>query len=175
MLPPRLETSRLILDAHVKADLPSLAETWADPAVMRYVGGRASSMQDSWFRLLRYRGLWSVLGYGYWCVRTKEGGRYVGDVGFADFKRQTVPALGDAPEAGWVLASWAHNQGFATEALAAALKWLDANSAHACVVCVMDAGNLPSARVATKNGFHHDGSVTMGGETLSMMTRRRPT
>jgi RimJ/RimL family protein N-acetyltransferase len=51
--------------------------------------------------------------------------RFVGEVGFADFRREINPPL-DAPEAGWVLASWAAGNGLATEAMIAALRWADA-------------------------------------------------
>ncbi|GAA4488689.1 GNAT family N-acetyltransferase [Gluconacetobacter asukensis] len=120
-----IETERLRLSFHQAADFDDLRMMWSDPNVVRHISGVPSSEQESWFRLLRYRGLWDILGYGYWCVRSKADGRYVGDVGFADLKRPVEPPLGAVPEAGWVLASWAHGQGFATEALRAALTWMD--------------------------------------------------
>ena len=70
--PPGLETDRLVLDGHRADDLDPLAAMWADERVVHHVGGRASTRQESWFRLLRYRGLWPVLGYGYWAVREKQ-------------------------------------------------------------------------------------------------------
>ncbi|WP_198284504.1 GNAT family N-acetyltransferase [Komagataeibacter europaeus] len=120
-----IETERLRLSLHQPTDFDDLHAMWSDPDVVRHISGVLSSEQESWFRFLRYRGLWDILGYGYWCVRTKADGRYVGDVGFADLKRPVEPPLGAVPEAGWVLARWAHGQGFATEALRAALAWTD--------------------------------------------------
>src|SRR5262245_12457948 len=104
--PPRLQTPRLTLDGHRQEDFEALCAVWADPLVVQHITGRPSSRADSWSRLLRYRGLWPVLGYGYWAIRETRTGRFVGDIGFADFKREITPSILGAPEAGWVLASW---------------------------------------------------------------------
>jgi len=105
-----IETERLRLSLHQMTDFHDLHAMWSDPDVVRHISGVPSSEQESWFRLPRYRGLWDLLGYGYWCVRTKADGHYVGDVGFADWKRDIEPPLDAAPEAGWVLARWAHGR-----------------------------------------------------------------
>src|SRR5580658_7267303 len=100
--PVRIETERLILDAHTVVYFEPLAAMWADPEVVWHISGRPSSEQDSWMRLLRYRGLWPLLGYGFWAVREKSSGRFVGDIGFADFHRQIEPPITGVPGAGWV-------------------------------------------------------------------------
>lgn len=126
---------------------------WADPVVTRHIGGRPSTREESWSRLLRYAGLWPLLGFGYWAVEDKATGRFVGDVGFADFQRDITPPFEGAPEAGWVLAPWAHGRGYATEAVRAALAWADAHLGGARAVCIIDSGNDASIHVATKCGF----------------------
>jgi RimJ/RimL family protein N-acetyltransferase len=126
---------------------------WADPIVTRHIGGVAFTAEQTWHKLLRYAGLWSLLGFGYWCVVDRASGRFVGEVGFADFHRDIDPPFGDAPEAGWVLAPWAHRKGFATEALGAAIRWLDENRAPKRSVCLIDAENVASIRVAEKCGY----------------------
>lgn len=65
---------------------------------------------------MRYVGHWALLGYGYWAVRDKQSGEYLGSIGFSNFLRDITPAL-DAPEMGWTLVSSAHGKGYATEAL----------------------------------------------------------
>jgi RimJ/RimL family protein N-acetyltransferase len=69
--------------------------------------------------VLRYAGLWTLVGLGYWVARDRATGRFVGEGGLADFRRDLTPALGNAPEVGWVLAPWAHGRGLATEAVRA--------------------------------------------------------
>jgi RimJ/RimL family protein N-acetyltransferase len=172
--PARIETNRLILDRHRLADFPSLAAMWADPEIVRHIGGRPFSRQDSWMRLLRYRGLWPLLGYGYWAIREKGTDRFVGDLGFADFRREIEPPIAGLPEAGWALASWAHGKGFATEALAAALAWLDTKPAIERSVCLIDPANTASFRVASKNGFRPFQTIRLRDHVTAMLVRRAP-
>ncbi len=54
---PTLITERLRLDAHTLDDFDSLAALWADPLVVRYIGGTPRDREDSW-RLMRYVGHW---------------------------------------------------------------------------------------------------------------------
>jgi RimJ/RimL family protein N-acetyltransferase len=173
---PTLETSRLRLRAYRREDFPDLVAMWSDPRVMRHVLGRASTNEATWARLLRYAGLWPVLGYGYWAVEERGTGRFVGDVGFADFRREMTPSFGDAPEAGWVLAAWAHGKGFATEAVGAAHAWSDARLDRAgYTVCMIAPQNEASIGVAIKCGYVHDGRGTYNGneELLFRRTARR--
>jgi RimJ/RimL family protein N-acetyltransferase len=157
---PRLETSRLVLDAHRAEDFEALAAMWSEPEVTRHTVGQPATRQESWFRLLRYRGLWPVLGFGYWAVREKVSGRYMGDVGFADFCRGLTPSIDGIPEAGWIFAPWSHGQGFASEAVTAALGWLDGQARFAESVCLIAAENLPSCRLAQRHGFRSPTTVT---------------
>ncbi len=171
---PRIETPRLRLRAHREEDFADIAAMWADPAVVRHVTGVPSTPKESWFRMLRYRGLWSVLGFGYWCVRDRDTGRYVGDVGFADFRRETEPSIAGLPEAGWVLASWAQGGGRASEAVGAALRWLDRETAHREAVCLIARENGASARIAAKHGFAAAGVVTLDAVGIPLWRRDRP-
>ena len=151
--PPIIDTERLRLRPHRAEDFADLAVTWSDPLVVRHIGGRPSTGEESWSRLLRYAGLWALLGFGYWVVVERATGRWAGEVGFADFKREMSPSLGGAPEAGWVLASWCHGNGFATEAVRAALAWGDVHLPSRRTVCIIDVENAPSIRVAQKCGY----------------------
>ncbi len=153
-----IKTARLTLRPHSLADQAECAAMWGDPAVTRFIGGRPASPEDVWNRLLRYGGLWSLLGYGYWAIRERTTGRFVGEVGFADFHRDITPSLDGAMEMGWVLAPWAHGQGFATEAVNAALAWRSARPGSESrmpprVVCIISPENTASMKVAEKCGF----------------------
>jgi RimJ/RimL family protein N-acetyltransferase len=165
-----LETKRLRLRPHALADYADLAQMWADERVTLHIGGRAATAQESWFRLLRYAGLWPLLGFGYWAVEESESGRFVGEVGFADFHRDITPPL-DAPETGWVLASWAHGRGFATEAMRAVLAWGDANLPSSTTSCIIDAGNVASVRVAAKCGYAESRRTLHSGKEVLVFER----
>ena len=78
---PQLQTSRLVLSAHQAADFQDLVEMWGDPAVVRFIGGRPFTPEEVWTRLLRAVGHWPLMGFGYWVVRERAGGRFVGEAG----------------------------------------------------------------------------------------------
>ncbi|WP_425994168.1 GNAT family N-acetyltransferase [Caulobacter sp. DWR1-3-2b1] len=151
--PPVIVTERLTLKASEVSDFEDSVAMWSDPIVTQFVGGRPSTPEESWARLLRSRGLWPLLGYGYWAVRETATGRYVGEVGFADFHREIEPSFFGQPEMGWVLAAWSHGQGFGTEAVTAGLAWIDQTLAPPRVPCIIDPGNAASLALARKTGF----------------------
>jgi RimJ/RimL family protein N-acetyltransferase len=163
---PRLETPRLVLRPHVAADFPALAALWADPEVTRHIGGRPFTPEESWNRLLRYAGLWPILGYGYWAVEDRATGAYLGDLGFADFHRALDPPVEGLPEIGWVLSPHAHGRGVATEAALAALDWLRRDC-----FCIIAPENQGSLRVAAKLGFVPRGPARYGAATTLVLTR----
>ncbi len=126
---------------------------WGNEDVVRHIGGRAFSREEVWSRILRARGLWAVLGYGYWAAYERDSGRFVGDVGFADFQREFEPSIKGVPEMGWVLDPWSHGRGFATEAVRAAIEWGEATLDVPEFACIIDPGNAPSIGLALKVGF----------------------
>lgn len=169
---PLIETPRLVLRAHVPGDLPACAAMWAHPDVVRFIGGRPFTEEEVWGRLLRYVGHWAALDFGYWAVFERDGGRFAGEVGFADFKRDLVPPLGDAPEIGWALCPWAHGRGFATEAVRAAVEWGDRVFGPARrTVCIIGPQNVASIRVAQKCGYVERLRTTYKGEPTVLFER----
>jgi RimJ/RimL family protein N-acetyltransferase len=84
---PTLETGRLILRPHRREDFDSCAALWANPDVVRYIGGKPFTREEVWARLLRYAGHWQWLGFGFWALEEKETGAFAGELGFAEFMR----------------------------------------------------------------------------------------
>jgi len=150
---PLLETDRLILRPHRLDDFSACAAMWRDPQVVRYTIGSESPPQRTWQRLLAYRGHWLLLGFGYWAVESKSTGRYIGELGFADFHRDFTPSIDGVPEIGWALAIEAHGQGFATEALRQVIDWADQHLDAARTVCIIHRDNVRSVRLAHKLGY----------------------
>jgi len=164
---PVLETERLRLRAHRAEDHAECTAIWSDLEVVRHIGGRPFTAEEVWRRLLQYAGLWSLLGYGYWAVEEKASGRYIGDIGFADFRRDLQPSLEGMLEFGWVLAPHAHGKGYASEAVAAAMTWAEQHRPSLRAVCIIDPANQPSIRVAEKAGFKRWQETTYhGGPTI---------
>ncbi len=163
---PIIETERLVLRPHRRTDFADCAAMWADPVVTRHIGGRPFSKEEVWARLLRYVGHWTLLGFGYWAITEKDGARFIGELGFADFQREITPSLEGIPELGWALIPAAHGKGYATEALRTAIAWGDGVLNAEETACIINPGNLASIRVATKCGYR---------ETLSTHYKDQPT
>ena len=168
---PILETERLKLRGHRLDDFNHCAAMWADPKVTRYIGGKPLSEEESWTRFLRYVGHWSLLGFGVWVAEEKATGDFVGEIGFADYKRDLEPSLEGTPEIGWVLASQAHGRGYATEAVRAAVAWGDAHFQSTGTACIIAPENLASVRVAVKCGYREFTLATYKGRPTVMFVR----
>ena len=168
---PILETERLILRRHRAGDLADCAAMWAEPEIVRHISGRPSTIEESWGRLLRYVGHWALLGFGYWVVEERATGAFLGEVGFADYRRDIEPRLDGMPELGWVLASHAHGRGFATEAARAVIAWGDAHLGAAHIACIVAPEHTASIRVAEKCGFRLLQATTYKGEPTLMFMR----
>ena len=164
---PVLGTARLRLRGHRTEDHAACAAVWGDAEVTRFLGGRAFTSEEVWRRMLSWRGLWSMLGYGFWAVEEKGGGRYVGDIGFADFRRELDPSLAGMLEFGWILSPAVHGKGYASEAVAAATAWASQELPQMRAVCIIAPENLASIRVAERAGFREwRRSVYHGAPTI---------
>ena len=166
-----LETERTILRAHALDDFDAYAQMWADPVVCRFIGGKVRTREENWMRFLRHAGLWSLIGYGYWAIEDKATGRFIGEAGFHDMKRDITPSLEGMPEAGWVLASEAHGKGIASEVVSRMVTWADETFGGARTVCIIAPENGPSLNVAFRAGYAEVLRTTYHGEPTILLER----
>ncbi len=164
---PLIETERLRLRAHRREDYAVMCQLWQHPETIRFIGGLAQDDQAVWFRLLRYAGMWSLLGFGFWVIEDKATGDFLGEAGLLDAQRG-IEGLAGIPEAGWACMPGAGGKGIATEAMQTILVWADAHLATQGIGCIIDPANAPSLRVAHKLGFsevdrpaYHSGPVIL--------------
>jgi RimJ/RimL family protein N-acetyltransferase len=143
-----------------------------DPEVMRHLGD-PQSREDAWRRLLQAAGLWTMLGYGYWSVERREDGAYLGQIGFADFKRDVEPSLDGLPEMGWLFGPQGQGQGYAFEAGAAALAWADETLRAAETVAIISPDNQRSIRLAERLGFVAAEKTSYKDDPVLIVRRRR--
>jgi RimJ/RimL family protein N-acetyltransferase len=174
VIAPILETPRLILRDHRVEDFAALAQMWADPTVTRYIGGRTSTSEESWTRLLRHVGHWTLLGFGYWAITEKASGHFIGQAGFADHKRISGSELKHLPEIGWALAPAAHGRSYASEAVSAITSWGDANLASDSTTCIIHPENAASIRIAEKLGYREFQRIEYKGDPTIVFIRHRP-
>jgi len=145
----------------------------ADPKVMAFVHSDPLGREDAWRRLLAAPGMWPMVGYGYWVIERKADGRFIGQLGFAQFRRDMEPSLDGLPEMGWMLCSDVHGQGYAGEAAIVALGWADRALAGQQIVAIIAEGNERSMRLAERLGFRRaERSVHKGDDVL--IFRRDP-
>ncbi|MBF7996533.1 GNAT family N-acetyltransferase [Rahnella laticis] len=171
---PVLETERLILRGHRVEDFDDIAAQWADPAVVKYIGGTPSTREASWSRLLRYPGHWQMLGFGYWIVFEKHNGAeraFVGEIGLADYQRDITPSLNGMAEMGWVVSPKFHGKGYASEAAQAVLNWAGA-SLDRQLCCIIEPEHQASIRLAEKCGFVAQTDTTYHGAKTRIFIRR---
>ena len=146
---------------------------WSDPAIIRYTVGAPSTEQRTWMRILAYLGHWDLLDFGYWAIEEKSSGSYIGELGFADFKRGILPSIHGLPELGWLLAHHAHGKGYATEGLLPAIVWGDAYLKSDRTVCLINPQNVASLRLAEKCGYRELQRITKEAESEILFERVR--
>lgn len=145
---------------------------WADPLVVQFIGGRASSSQQTWQRMLTYAGHWKFMHYGYWAIEEKSTQTFIGEIGFADFKRDIAASMQNVPEIGFALVSSTHRKGYATEALAAVLAWGDEHLPLKRTVALVNEANAISQRLLEKNGYRVFEHATFGDAPVLFMERQ---
>lgn len=144
---------------------------WADPIVVRFIGGKPSTPQQTWSRLLNYMGHWQAMGYGYWAIEEKSTGTFIGEIGFADFKREIDPRMQNVPELGFALVSSAHGKGYGTEGVHAVLEWGDAHLPSKRTVCLVSDENAPSLRIVEKCGYRIFDQTAFNGAPVTFLER----
>ena len=169
---PLLHTNRLILRPHRVEDYDACRALWSDPQVVRHIGGSPQDAQAVWFRMLRYAGMWTMLGYGMWAMEDRDSGAFLGEVGLMSAARG-LPELEGVPEAGWVLGPQAWGRGIISEAMGAVMAWADDDLASPSVRCIIDPENVASINVARKLGFAFYADTHIGGAPTLVFDRRR--
>jgi RimJ/RimL family protein N-acetyltransferase len=169
---PVIETARLVLRPHRLGDFEAVAAMWREPEIVRYISGKPSTREQSFARLLRYVGHWSLLGFGYWVLEDRESGEFAGETGFAEYHREIEPPLEGMPELGWMVAPRWQGKGYATEAVRACLTWGAQHFAPGTTMsCIITPDNAASIRVAEKSGFQLREQTTYMGDVVGLYTR----
>jgi RimJ/RimL family protein N-acetyltransferase len=170
---PRIETERLILRGFRADDLGPLAAIWRNEDVVRYIGGQPLTREDTWRRSLAACGQWPFTGFGYWIAELKADGSVVGQLGFADFKREIEPRMEGEPELGYVFAPAVHGHGIAFEACSAVLAWADSHLDAGSYPAIISPENAASIRLAERLGFTRQPDAIYRGEKTALFRRER--
>jgi ribosomal-protein-alanine N-acetyltransferase len=143
-----LETERLVLREFTPEDVQALVLVLSDPVAMKHYPApidRAGTERWIERNLLRY----AKDGVGLWAMVLKATGEVIGDCGII---RQEVE--GDfLYEIGYHLRRDHWGRGFATEAAIACREWGFAHLKADRLISLVRPENLPSCRVAERNGM----------------------
>jgi RimJ/RimL family protein N-acetyltransferase len=143
----RIETERLILrEIDPDRDFESWAASMADERTVRFIGGDVLDRAMAWRNMAVVIGHWTIRGYGFFSVESRETGEWLGRVG------PWYPEGWPAPEIGWTIARPHWGKGYATEAARAALDFAFGELGWERVIHVILAGNERSVAVAERIG-----------------------
>lgn len=146
----RLETQRLVLRELTAEDAPALHAVWGDAETMRWYP-RPYTLDETGERIARYRALYAS-GAGLLGVVLRQSGELIGDCGLT---WQDVKGVQE-PEIGYHVRRDFWKQGLATEAARAVRDYALAALGCDHVISLIRPENLPSRRVAEKNGLTLD-------------------
>lgn len=150
---PVLTTERFELWRPQVDDLADLHVILSDPRTLEFLGNWAPSEADTFARLLRNAGSWSLHGYGTFFVREKGNAQIVGNCGVFRSWRGFASGLNDVPEAGWIIHPDHWGQGIAGEVMRAVMPWFDAVHGRQRVACMIEQDHTVSERLAQILGF----------------------
>lgn len=167
-----LKTKRLLLREYIADDMPAILSLTSDPGVRKFVGNLPNSLEDAWSRLLRWRGHWSLFGYGNLAVVDKQSNQLIGEVGASHFHRDIDSQFTGLPEASWFFCEESRGRGYAFEAMSAFVDWIEKLPSHRGVACLIEPDNRSSLRLAEKVGFLSEGTVTYRDRTFEILVRK---
>jgi len=149
---PLLETERLELWVPRQGDLWAMHAIVTDPATGRFLGP-SHAPAEHFLRFSRNAGSWLLYGYGSFIVRERGSGELIGHCGVFHTFRGLGEDFDDSPEAGWILRHDRVGQGFAREAMTAALAWFEREHGPRRIVAMIAPGNAASLGLAHRLGF----------------------
>ena len=143
-----LETPRLYLREFVPEDTDALALVISDAETMRYYPSACDRAGvEEW--IVRNRRRYAQNGHGLWAMLLQSAGELIGDCGVTLQQADGAEEL----EIGYHLRRDQWGQGYATEAARACRDWAFANSSVDHVISLIRPENIPSRRVAERNGM----------------------
>lgn len=153
-----LETERLVLREISPADIDDLLEIWGDPEAMRFFPQTLNREEmQAWIERNQKR--YEQYGHGLWAVILKSEQNFIGDCGLAIQEVDGEEEL----EVGYHFkrSSWGH--GFATEAARATMEYAFNQLGRHRIISMIRPENLPSRRVAERNGLQIEKQVFWRG------------
>ncbi|MEP7342233.1 MAG: GNAT family N-acetyltransferase [Acidobacteriota bacterium] len=155
---PLIETERLLLREITEEDLNDLLEIWGDPEAMRLFPQTLNRDEmKAWIE--RNNNRYKQFGHGIWAVVRKSDGLLVGDCGLV---MQEVDGV-DELEVGYHFKRSHWGNGYATEAARSCMEYAFNQLGRRRVISMIRPENLPSRRVAERNGLQIEKQIFWRG------------
>jgi ribosomal-protein-alanine N-acetyltransferase len=146
-----LVTERLVLRPLGEPDLDALAAIYADPAVMRFLGG-PRTFEETRTRLGWIIAAHAEQGFGLWATTLRGDGTLIGRCGILV---QDVEGAREH-EIAYLLGSQWWGKGYATEAAAAIRDHARSQLGLNRLISLIAPENVASQAVALRIGMHHE-------------------
>jgi len=164
-----LTTARLRLEPVAPSHFDGLHELNSDPEVMRYIGGRPETPEETLAVIARTQARWKEFGYSWWSFIDRESGQLVGAGCVQNLRRRDTPSPDPACplEIGWRLRRDRWGQGLASEAAIAMADFAFGPLKGPELYAVCDPENTASSAVMRRLGMEDLGIDTWYGKELA--------
>ncbi len=153
---PEIETARLLLRQFKMDDLDALAQLFADPEVVKYLGsGEPASKAETETALRSIVTHWERYGFGRWAAVYKSTGGLIGYSGLRSFHGE--------PELVYLLGRPYWRRGLATEMARACLKFGFEELEFGRIIAMAKTQNVRSHRVLEKAGLSFERAANIYG------------
>ncbi|MEP6909639.1 MAG: GNAT family N-acetyltransferase [Actinomycetota bacterium] len=164
----RLETERLILRRLEPTDLEDLAPYFADPEVVRFLGGKTRTREEVAATIAHFIRVFDLDGIGQLAVERREDGVVVGRCGILVWETDPWQHLAKAEatkatetEIGYALGRPHWGRGYATEAATAVRDYALAELGEERLIALIHKDNVASRGVAEKLGMAYEREVEL--------------
>ncbi len=146
-----IETERIILRELEMSDLERLAEIYADPEVMRYIGrGGILTYEHAKKSIENWNKYYEKFGFGNWAAVEKESGKLIGLCGLSWLEDKSDV------EVSYLFAKEAWGKGYATETAGAINNYAFSVIGLKRIVALVYPQNTPSIHVIEKLGMKYE-------------------
>ena len=129
------------------------------------------SEEETWTKLLRYVGHWSLLGFGYCLVEEKATGEFVGGGRIRELQAGYAAIAGRHAEGGMGSGPGSARKGLCYEAVRAATSWGEMRFRKARTACIIHPEHAASIHVAEKRGYRNPKLASYKGEPVLLFVR----
>jgi ribosomal-protein-alanine N-acetyltransferase len=157
------ETEHLLFRPLTQSDLDNLTALYADPEVMRFLGGARN--RDEVQRVLnKYISEQQTYGHSFFAIVRKSDQSFIGQCGLLDQEVEGQPEV----ELVYVLARSYWQHGLAVEGISALKDYGLQKQGLSRVVSLIPPDNQASIYIAEKIGMHYEHDVDQWGERFRL-------